>query len=273
MTRDAEVSTGDYLALALSGIERETEIAVVQMVLRQLRSAIDQFAAAGHLQEYGQRLAAGMLDLARRAQPGSDRQLAFTRAFALSASTTEHLEIVKGLLTGSLAWDGLAVDADLRWFLLQRLAANGWADDAEVDAELAQDDTATGRRQAALARASMPTMAAKERAWVDIVQRTDLPNALLEATMAGFPQPNQRDLLLAFRDRYFTELPQVWAERTMEMAQEITVGLYPFLLADEETVRLTQAYLDGDRQAAERRLVIEGRDGVERAIRAMARDA
>jgi len=59
----------------------------------------------------------------------------------------------------------------------------------------------------------------------------------------------------------------------MEMAQEITVGLYPFLLADEETVRLTQAYLDGDRQAAERRLVIEGRDGVERAIRAMARDA
>ena len=217
------------------------------------------------------------LPLASRAELDLQRRLARCRRHYVGNALQARLDIAQAApdvdLELSLAWDGLAVDADLRWFLLQRLTAYGWADDAAVDAELAQDDTATGRRQAALARASMPTMAAKERAWVDIVQRTDLPNALLEATMAGFPQPNQRDLLLAFRERYFTELPQVWAERTMEMAQEITVGMYPFLLADEETVRLTQAYLDGDRQAAERRLVIEGRDGVERSIRAMARDA
>ncbi|MFM8896230.1 MAG: ERAP1-like C-terminal domain-containing protein, partial [Actinomycetales bacterium] len=141
-----------------------------------------------------------------------------------------------------------------------------------IDAELATDDTATGRRQAAVARAAQPTIQAKEQAWADIIERTDLPNALIEAAMAGFPQPNQREVLSAFRERYFADLPGTWSERTMEMAQEITVGLYPFLLADDETVRLTDAYLDGERQAAERRLVIEGRDGVQRAIRAQAAD-
>jgi aminopeptidase N len=273
MTRDAEVSTGDYLSLVLSGIERETEIAVVQMVLRQLRSAIDQFAAPANRDGYEQRLSAAMLDRARAAAPGSDRQLAFARAFALSASTTEHLDVVAGLLTGQIAWDGLAIDADLRWFLLQRLAANGRVDQGHIDAELARDDTATGRRQAATALAARPSLEAKQQAWGDIVDRTDLPNAILEATMAGFVQPGQRDLLAQFRDRYFADLPRLWAERTMEMAQEITVGLYPFLLADEQTIRLTDDYLAGDRQAAERRLVIEGRDGVERSIRAQARDA
>ncbi|MBU6245078.1 MAG: aminopeptidase N [Actinomycetales bacterium] len=273
MTRDAEVSTGDYLSLVLSGIERETEIAVLQMVLRQLRSAIDQFAAPANRDGYEQRLAAAMLDRARAAAPGSDRQLAFARAFALSASTPEHLDVVAGLLTGQVAWEGLVIDTDLRWFLLQRLAANGRADQEQIDAELARDDTATGRRQAATALAARPSLAAKQQAWADIVDRTDLPNAILEATMAGFLQPGQRDLLAQFRDRYFADLPRVWAERTMEMAQDITVGLYPFLLADEQTIQLTDAYLAGDRQAAERRLVTEGRDGVERSIRAQARDA
>jgi len=273
MTRDAEVSTGDYLDLALAGIERETEIAVVQLVLRQARSAIDQFAAPANRDDYEQRMAAATLALATDAEPASDRQLAFTRAFALSARSAEHLDIVQALLDGTATWEGLAVDADLRWFLLQRLAARGRADQPQIDAELASDDTATGRRQAAIAMAARPTLAAKEAAWSDIMERADLPNAIIEATMAGFAQPNQRELLAEFRDRYFAELPRAWAERTMEMAQEITVGLYPFLLADQRTLDLTHDYLTGDRQAAERRLVIEGRDGVERSIRAQARDS
>ena len=272
MTRDAEVSTGDYLDLVLSGIERETEIAVVQMVLRQARSAIDQFAADANRDAYEQRFATALLELARGSESGSDRQLAFARAFAQSASSAQHLDIVEGLLNGDISWNGLVVDTDLRWFLLQRLVAHGRLGDDRIDAELASDDTATGRRQAAVARAGRPTMEAKLEAWTDIVERTELPNAILEATMAGFPQPNQRELLKAFRERYFADLPRVWSERTMEMAQEITVGLYPFLLADEETVRQTDAYLSGERQSAERRLVIEGRDGVQRSMRAQAAD-
>lgn len=125
-----------------------------------------------------------------------------------------------------------------------------------------------------MARAARPTSVAKELAWSDIIERTDLPNAIMEASIGGFVQPDQVDLLRQYRDRYFAVLPQVWQERTMEMAQSITMGLYPFLLVEDATVRATDDFLArGDLNSAARRLVGEGRDGVLRALTARRRDA
>jgi aminopeptidase N len=274
MTRDAEVATGDFLDLVLSGIGTESDIGVVQGVLRQLRAAIDQFAAPGHRTEYLERLADAMRGHALAATPGSDHQLAFSRAFAGAATTGEQLDTVQALLDGTTVWEGLAIDTDLRWFLLQRLVAKGRLEDDAIEREQESDDTATGRRQAAFARATRPTSVAKELAWADIIDRTDLPNAILEATLGGFVSPDQVDLLVPYRDRYFEALPRVWETRTMEMAQAITVGLYPMLLVDDETVAATDRFLArDDLSSATRRLVGEGRDGVLRAQRARARDA
>ena len=277
MTRDAEVSTGDYLALVLSGTARESDIGVVQGVLRQLKSAIDQYAAIGNRDSYNDRLAEAMLEAAQSAQAGSDHQLAYTRAFVGAARTDEHLATVAALLEGSTTWPGLEVDTDLRWFLLHRLVVAGRLGDEAIDAELAGDDTATGRRHAASARAARPLIAAKEQAWSDLFDRTDLPNAIVGSTLAGFVQPDQRDLLAEFRRRYFEQIARIWRTRTHEIAQELTVGMYPFLLADAETVRLTDELLASreaeDLGTAGRRLISEGRDGVERAIRTQARDA
>ncbi len=272
MTRDAEVSTGDFLALVLSGIGQESDIGVVQGVLRQLKSAIDQFAAPANRSGYLEQLANGVLGFAQDSEPGSDHQLAFARVFNSCATTSAHLDIVAGLLDGSITWSGLKIDTDLRWSLLQRLVVTGRLAEEAIEAELRSDDTATGRRQAAVAFAARPTMVAKELAWADIIERTELPNAILEATIGGFVQPDQVELLVDYRSKYFAALPQVWAKRTMETSQSITMGLYPAFLVDEETLAQTDAFLAGDLNSALRRLVGEGRDGIERALRARAAD-
>jgi aminopeptidase N len=273
MTRDAEVSTGDFLRLVLSGIGRESDIGVVQGVLRQLKTAIDVYAAPANRDGYLERLADAVRGHAEAAAPGSDHQLAYARAFISASRTDAQLDVVAGLLDGTVVWEGLAVDTDLRWYLLQRLVAAGRFDEDRIQAELDSDDTATGRRQAAVARAARPTAAAKELAWADIIDRTDLPNAIMEATIGGFVQPDHVDLLEPYRARYFEVLPRVWGERTMEMAQAITVGLYPALLVDEETIAATDAFLAQDGlSSACRRLVGEGRDGVLRALMARAAD-
>ena len=273
MTRDAEVSTGDFLALVLSGIEQESDIGVVQGVLRQLKSAVDQFAAPVHREEYLERIATGVLGFAKQSEPGSDHQLAFARVFTACATMPAHLDIVAGLLDGTTVWDGLKIDTDLRWSLLQRLVAVGRLAEDAIETELRSDDTATGRRQGAVAFAARPTMVAKELAWADIIDRTDLPNAILEATIGGFVQPDQVELLADYRTKYFEALPQVWEQRTMETAQSITMGLYPVFLVDAETLAQTDAFLSRDLNSALRRLVSEGRDGIERAIRARVADA
>ena len=100
-----------------------------------------------------------------------------------------------------------------------------------------------------------------------------MPNQQLEATIGGFAQAEQLDELVTYRDAYFAALPRVWQDRTSQTAQSITVGLYPYLLVDEQTLAATDAYLAGDVHSAARRLVSEGRDGVVRALAARAKDA
>jgi aminopeptidase N len=73
---------------------------------------------------------------------------------------------------------------------------------------------------------------------------------------------------------YFEVLPRVWADRTMEIATSITVGLFPFFLIDQATVDAASQFLATDGlHPAMARLVSENRDGMERALRARARDA
>ena len=274
MVRDAEVPTGEYVDLVIAGLPRETDIGVVQQTLRQVRTAVDLFATPEHRPEYVARLAAALNGLMRAADPGSDHQLAFVRAFTSLATSPADLDTVAGLLDGTIVLEGLAVDADLRWSMLQRLAATGRAELDAIEAELGRDDTATGRRQAAIARAARPSLEAKDLAWAEMMERTDIPNAILEATIGGFVQPDQVDLLSHFRTRFFDDIVRAWDAQTMEMGQSLAMGLYPSLIVDAKTVRETDDFLRrDDLNPALRRLVIEGRDGVSRSLRARAADA
>lgn len=274
MTRDGEVSTGDYLALVVSGLPTESEISVVQQVLRQLKLAIDLFATPEHRTVYLDELAATTLALARSAEPGSDRQLAFIRTFASAARSVNDIDVMHSLLRGDEVLPGLAVDTDLRWSLLQRLAATGRLAEDAINLELRTDDTAAGRRQAAVARAAIPTPEAKQRAWQSAMVETELANAMLTATVTGFIQTDQVELLRPYRQRFFDEIVSAWDNQTMEMGQTLAMGLYPALLVDEQTLAATDDFLARtDVNPALRRLVVEGRDGVVRALNARRTDA
>jgi aminopeptidase N len=209
------------------------------------------------------------------AEPGSDSQLQLTRAFAGAACTDEQIALVEAVLAGSTPIEGLAIDTDLRWHLLQQLAAAGRADEAAIDAEVTRDDTATGRRQAAAALAAQPLPEAKQAAWDSVMDDDSLPNAIQTATVGGFTQPGQEDLLRPFVAPYFERLREIWAERTNETAQNIVIGLFPTLIPEQSTVDAADAWLadNPDAVPALRRLVLESRDGVARALRAQARDA
>jgi aminopeptidase N len=221
------------------------------------------------------RLADGLLALLRAAEPASDSQLQLARAFASVARTDEQLALVAGVLEGSEPIDGLTIDTDLRWHLLHQLAAAGRADSAAIDAEVTRDDTATGRRQAAAAVAAQPRPEAKQAAWDSVMDDDSLPNAIQTATVGGFAQPGQEDLLRPFVAPYFERLREIWTERTNETAQNIVIGLFPTLIAEQSTVDAADAWLadNADAVPALRRLVLESRDGVARALRAQARDA
>ncbi|WP_405678132.1 aminopeptidase N [Streptomyces sp. NBC_01511] len=274
MTRDGELATRDYLALVLSGIAKETDIGVVQSLHRQVKLALNLYAAPQWREAGLARWTEATLAHLRTAEPGSDHQLAWARAFAATARTPQQLDLLQGLLDGTESVEGLAVDTELRWAFVQRLAAVGLHDEEEIAAEYERDRTAAGERHAAAARAARPTEEAKAEAWASVVESDKLPNALQEAVIGGFVQTDQLELLAPYTEKYFAVVKDVWDARSHEMAQQIALGLYPALQVGQPTLDATDAWLaSASPNAALRRLMSESRSGVDRALRAQAADA
>ncbi|WP_127783503.1 aminopeptidase N [Rhodococcus sp. X156] len=282
MTREAELKARDFVALVSSGVERETEIGVVQRLLLQAQSALAHYADPAWAAEQGwPAFTDRLLELAQGSAPGSDHQLVFTSALASSVLSERHRDVLRQLLAGDVdgaGLTGLEVDTDLRWSLVQGLAAAGDLDGdgletPQIDAEVRRDPTSAGERQGARAAALRPQAAAKERAWGQAVHQDELSHTLGRAIISGFGHPAQAQLLQPYVRRYFAEVADVWARRSSERAQAVVVGLFPAWSVRQSTVEAADAFLAGEHPPALVRLVSEGRAGVVRALKAQEFDA
>ncbi|MGA5097960.1 aminopeptidase N [Streptomyces lavendulocolor] len=275
LTRDAVLPARDFTALVLAFAGRESDIGVLQMLHAWTRSALVHYASPAWREEGGRLLAEGALRELRAAEPGSEHQLTWARFFAAAAASEADFQLLEGLLEGTAKIDGLDVDQELRWSILEPLAAHGRADEAVIAAELARDDTASGKRHQVRALASRPSAAVKAQAWAQVVESDALSNALVEATIAGFSQPSQRALTAPYAAKYFEAIERVWAERSIQIGMDVVRGLFPSLQDDPSTLEATDAWLAAHESAAPalRRLVLEARDDLARALRAQARDA
>ncbi len=275
MTRDALLPARDFVGLVLRFAGRESDIGVLQMLHAWAESALVHYAAPSWRETGGRLLAEGALAELRQAEPESEHQLAWARFFATVASAPGDLELLKGLLDGTKEIEGLEVDQELRWAFLGPLAAHGVADERTLADELARDDTASGKRHQVRCLAARPSAAVKERAWAQVVESDALSNALVEATIAGFAQPSQRKLLAPYTPKYFEAIERVWTERSIQIGMDVVRGLFPSLRDSQETLEATDAWLAAHEQAAPalRRLVLEARDDLARALRGQACDA
>ena len=283
MTRDAELRARDFVALVMRGVGGETEVGVAQRLLLQAQTALNSYAEPGWAAEqgwpgFGDRL----LELARAEAPGSDHQLAYINALCASVLSAGHLAVLADLLDrdpGEAGLPGLLIDTDLRWRIVTALAAGGRIDGEGtatpfIDAEAQRDPTAAGRRHAAAAAAARPQAEVKAAAWREVIEDDTLPNITARAIIGGWAQPGQRNLLAPYRQRYFDTVAAVWDRRSSEVAQTVVVGLYPSWDVSAEALEAAEWFLGGLHvPPALHRLVLEGRAGVERALKARAFDA
>ena len=272
MTRDAELPVGDYLSLVLDGVGGETEISLVGDILKRARQATDELGVPEQRDERLTRLAARTLELLAGAEGGSDLQLAYARAYAASVARTEDIARVQGWLAGKDVPDGLAIDEELRWLIVRRLAVLGAIDEAGIAAEQERDATSGGAEWAEAARAALPTPEAKARAWEAIVTPDAHSTAVLQRISEDFWHAEQLDTCAAYVEPYLRALPEVWATRASETAQGITETMFPRLLVAPSTIEQVDAVLATELDPALRRLLVEGRSDLMRAIRTRGAD-
>ena len=275
MTRDAEMAARDHLRLVLNGLAAEDDISMVQTLLARAALAVDAYGDPANRVEARRQLTAGAAALLDAAAPGSDQQLALLYTVATSEDPA-GVERVRAIFDGTEQLPGLVLDTELRWHLLIELAAHGAVGEDEIAAELRRDQTASGEKRAASARTAIPTAEAKAAAWAAVVERDDLSNHMQVATMRTFwrSEPEQLAITAPYVSRFFDVVGDIWRTRSMDSAQTFSELLYPSAAISEETLALTDAYLaDRAPQPALRRMLVEARDTMARALRARACDA
>ena len=272
MHRDAEISSADFIEIALNGLAGETDDAIVSIVLMQLNTSVEAYSQDSHRDSYREKLAAGLWTLLQKASAGSDLQLLISRAFANNAQTVDQGAKIRELLNGKVA--GLKVDTDLRWFFLTALTERGVVTKAELDAELAKDNTTTGNIAFETCLAAMPNHEAKAYAFNKVLNE-DIVTSIRSALIAGFQRPIQRNLLEPFVNLYFDNLINAWESKSYEGAAKYVTGFYPTWIVKQSTVDATNAWLSGagkDSPVVLRKLVKESQDGLIRALKVQALD-
>ncbi|GGU07008.1 aminopeptidase N [Streptomyces coeruleorubidus] len=275
MTRDALLPARDFVDLVLRFAGSESEIGVVQMLHAWAESAVTHYAAPARRETTARLLAEGARRELYAAEAGSEHQLAWARFFARTAAAEADFELLSDLLAGTAAVEGLDLDQELRWVFLEPLAAHGAVDEKALAEELARDDTASGKRHQVRCLAARPSEAVKAQAWAQVVESDALSNAMVEATIAGFSQGSQRELLAPYAPKYFAAIERVWAERSIQIGMHVVQGMFPSLQQSRDTLDATDAWLEAHREAAPalRRLVLEARDDLARALRGQDCDA
>ena len=270
MTNQARLSIPAFIRMLTRGMAHESSISVLQSLLATGTRAMRSLAEPEWIPTGKAQLAEASLRLLREAEPGSDRQLTWAQLVAGLATTPEQVAYAEGLLNGEIELPGLAVDTELRWSLVRRLAAVGAIGDAEIDAELERDATDQGKNHALGARAAVPDAAHKAEAW-RLLTETELGPEGVVSLSDGFGLGEQAELTKGYVDAYFEVLPRLWAERPEQMRNLLVARLFPQTAASTDLIRRVDEFLDAEpRDNALRRVLIEARDGVERALRSRA---
>jgi aminopeptidase N len=271
MARQAQLSLRTFVEMVSKGMEKEPSVSVVQALHHATAEVIELFGDPQWVPRFKEQLATVAVRLLTSAEPGSDHQLAWTQLLGWTATSKEQLDLVAALLDVSTEIPGLSVDAELRWTLLGRLATVGRADDASIDAELERDPTDSGKRCAATCRASIPDAAHKAAAWKLLAETDALGVQGVLEVARGFTQSEHAELLVAYAQRYFDALADIWSSHGDHFRVVLSQALFPTTADPQRLIERIDAFLGAQqRDHGLERVLVEFRDVAERALRSRA---
>ncbi len=121
--------------------------------------------------------------------------------------------------------------------------------------------------------AARPQVAVKKAAWQQVIEDDTLANITTRSIVGGFVQPGQADVLAPFRTCTSAPSPECGSAGRVRSPRPWSIGLYPSWDISQGGLDAADAFLaDPDVPPSLRRLVLEGRAGVERALRGRAFD-
>ena len=278
--RDGVMPASEFVELLIRHLHAETDSTAIRTLLRQSETAVGLYVHPEKTQQVRRRLSAALQELLETAEPESDRQLQYLKALMIHAEG-EQVQFLQDLASGEAViagrtLSGAEADTDLRWELLTALASHGIDGAEELIAEAAeQDATANGHLARVEALAARPSAQVKEEVWEAAVVGLTYSNSEQRRAVSGFKRVRDKELLAQYAPAFFEQVPTVWAEASKELAMTVVTALFPTWAASEETLKLAETTIHEvqEEHPSLARMLGEGRDELQRALRAQQRDA
>jgi aminopeptidase N len=285
--RDGELPVTAYLQAAAGVLASETHPGILSSVMATVGTALGQWVPGEERVDAVAAMLESALEAVSSVPAGSDQQVSLARfALSLTARTAgargasrvtragrafaSHVLTVEVGDPLTETAPGLLADHALRWEALRALVVLGWAEVEDIEAEAALDRSGSGAVNAASVRAARPLAVARDRAWEEATQDSSLSNEMLSARISGLTAPAPYPMLEDRVDDYFAQLESWWTHRPIEISRRLVVGLYPrWSVRPRRVAARTDEWLIAhpDAPAAQRRLLIEARDDLARAMR------
>lgn len=270
--RDGETPARDFIDLVLNNIQSETQGSALQTLLRQMVTVSAYYVARDTQDATFTKVAKRLWELTLAAEAGSDAQYMFLKFWAIYARG-EFADTMEQLLSGELQLPGRVIDQDQRWWLIMSLVAIDRLGKADIDAELAKDNTANGQKFAFHAEGNLP---GNKQAYFDrLISDKELSNTLIGEGVIAFQEHWDSSDFIPFVDQYFNMVLPVWESRTFKISEYLIEGLYPTALASEALVKRTQDFIDSPEVSSKpalKRILMENLDNVTRALKVQKAD-
>ena len=283
-TRDGKLRARDFVPFAAAGLVGEDQVAVLERVIGQAITALRNYVDPKWADSEGWGiLTDGILRALDAAEPGSDVQLPLLQGLANTKTGAEDNaanEVFDKILRDEAPFEGVTVDADLRWkALIHEIASGRVGDGSEAAAEEAireeqnRDSSASGQHSAWAADAAINTPEHKKAVYEGLTTNFSLSNLACRHKGVGLNHVGSSENLQQLSTRFYEVVEGIWQNAVGEVAMRTIPDVFPHWDITEEGLARADEFLAGDHPDALNRIISEQRDRVARALRNRKVDA
>ncbi len=272
MVRDQQLSPLDYLNLAMSGLQQESDDLLLGGILGRRSSIRDTYKiylTAKQRLELAPQLEKLIWERVQTSKPGSSLQMIFFDFYLTIAQS----QLSQGLLLEMLKLNsppkGIVLDQDRRWAIITNLAENGTPEAMElIKLEEKKDPSTLGQRMAFGATAAFPDLKNKQEMWKKFIKRDKLSYSSFLEAAHRFHQGNFLDLSDHFVSTFFNQVTKMNWTRNDDIVDIYFEELFPVEICSPSLLKRSETELKKAKNLTSlaRRSWLEAQDELKRCV-------
>ena len=249
---DAKLSAKEFVNFATANIAGEQNVNVIRKIASSLTSALSYLTTATRLEQKDysplyREIETLYLSLLQNAEPGSDLQKFWYSQYINVSKTNKHLINVENILLGRMNFDGLIIDQDKRWILIDKMNRYQHGNyQALLIAEKIKDNTDTGVKNAIYAEVVRPEAENKAKWFTILIDNPEkLKLSTLRYIMWGLFPAEQEALAEPYKAKILAHITKLNEGSDLALLESFTSNLLPAKCraeSEQELAELITAY-------------------------------